>query len=262
DEYIAYTPAVNGTEGRKAEGTITEDGAAVAFVNTEKTVSFSVTKEWQGDIGDAITLTLYGNGEKLNPQPSYNKNGDVYSYENLPQYDADGKTIVYSAKEKYMDGFMTIYRNKAPYTEETGWIYNGGTIINRAVTEFRVQKVWEGLEEGEEIPEITLTLYCNGEAMDKKTPKPDEDGWYVWYNLPIVRNGETAKYSVMEEPVDGFTVTYGEDKEATCAYNGDTIVNRKIPKTGDDSRIGLWLAVTAVSAAGCILLMKKRKEAQ
>ena len=67
---------------------------------------------------------------------------------------------------------------------------------------------------------------------------------------------------MVEEPVDGFTVTYGEDAEATCATNGDTIVNRKIPKTGDDSRIGLWLAVTAVSAAGCILLMKKRREAK
>ena len=184
DEDIAYIPTVNGTESRKGEGTITEAGEVVAFVNAEKTVSFSVTKEWQGDEGDGIILTLYGNGEKLNPQPSCEKNGNVYSYSGLPQYDEDGKTIVYSAKEKYMDGFMTIYRNAAPYTNETDMIYTGGKIINRAVTEFRVQKVWEGLEEGEETPAITLTLYCNGEAMDKRTPKPDEDGWYVWYNCP------------------------------------------------------------------------------
>ena len=261
EENKAYETTVNGESGRLGKGIIGEEAATVTYVNREKTVSFSVTKEWQGGEGGSIQLTLYRNGEKMEPQPRYTENNGVYTYHNLPQYTKDGKGIVYAAKEKYMDGYMTIYVNKAPYTQETDMIYDGGTIINRAVTEFRVKKVWEGLSEGEETPEITLTLYCNGEKMDKKTPKPNENGWYIWYNLPMTRNGETARYSVVEEPVDGYTVSYGQDAEATCAYDGDTIVNRKIPKTGDDSRISLWTMVTLASACGAILLLKKRKEA-
>ena len=86
----------------------------------------------------------------------------MYTYTGLPKYDSQGQTIVYSAKERYMDGYMTIYKNVSPYKSESDFIYNGGTIINRAVTEIAVRKVWTGMDENEERPEITLTLYCNG----------------------------------------------------------------------------------------------------
>ncbi len=234
------------------------------FVNDVKTISFVVTKEWQNAEGGLITLTLYANGEKMDPQPEYTESNNVYTYANLPQYTEEGKAIVYAAKEKYMDGFMTIYQNVAPYTQETDMIYNGGTIVNRAVTTFRVQKVWEGLAEDEMAPEITLVLYCNGEVMDKKTPTPDKDGWYIYHNLPIVYKGETAVYTVTEEPLEGFTVSYGEaaegEEEPTFAEDWGTIVNRKIPKTGDESHIGLWIALTLASACGFIVMMKKRRE--
>ena len=260
DEYTAFE-----TEAQNAEGEITEEGSKAEFVNTLKTVSFSVTKEWQGGDNGLITLTLYENGKKMEPQPTYAEENNVYSYTNLPQYTEEGKAIVYAAKEKYMDGYMTIYRNIAPYAQETDMIYNGGTIVNKAVTSFHVQKVWEGLAEDEEAPAITLTLYCNGEALDKKTPAPNEDGWYIWHNLPLTYKGEAAEYTVAEEPVEGFTVIYGEaaegEEEPTCARDYGTIVNRKIPKTGDESNIGLWIGLSAVSACAFILLMKKRKEA-
>ena len=37
---------------------------------------------------------------------------------------------------------------------------NGGTIINRAVMQIAVRKVWKGMDEGEKRPDIKLTLYC------------------------------------------------------------------------------------------------------
>ena len=261
DEAIGYTTTANGAEGRKASGSITADGATAAFVNTEKTTSFSVTKQWQGGGNGLITLTLYRNGEKMDPQPAYTESNNVYTFADLPMYTADGEPIVYAAKEKYVDGYMTIYRNVAPYADETDMIYHGGTIVNKAVTSVRVQKVWEGLSPDEETPAITLTLYCNGEKLDKKTPTPNSQGWYTWHNLPLTHNGEAAEYTVVEEPLDGYTVVYGGDEEATCAYDGDTIVNRKLPKTGDDSNVGLWLAMTLASGCAFILLMKKRKAA-
>ena len=96
--------------------------------------------------------------------------------------------------------------------------------------------------------------------MDKPTPTPDKNGWYHYYNLPATVNGEEAVYTVVEEALDGFATSYLHGSvEVEEAGNGDTIVNRKIPKTGDESMIGLWSGITVLSGAAFILLMKKRK---
>ena len=71
-----------------------------------------------------------------------------------------GNPIQYAAKERPVSGYMTIYKNVAPYESESIFIYDGGTIINRAVTQIAVRKVWKGMDEGEKRPDIKLTLYC------------------------------------------------------------------------------------------------------
>lgn len=78
----------------------------------------------------------------------------------VPMYDAKGNPIRYAAKERPVSGYMTIYKNVAPYESESIFIYDGGTIINRAVTQIAVRKVWKGMDEGEKRPDIKLTLYC------------------------------------------------------------------------------------------------------
>ena len=248
----------DGTLTVKADG-IPESGMVFENVFNEL-ASFTVRKEWQGKEGPAITLILYRNGQKMEPQPQYVKNGNLYIYEDLPVYDENDKKIVYSVKEAFMDGYMTIYENTGDYAKVTDQVMNGGKIINRSVTDFAVKKVWEGLTEGEEAPAITLTLYCNGQKVDKPTPVPDKNGWYHYYNLPATVNGEEAVYTVVEEALDGFATSYLHGSvEVEEAGNGDTIVNRKIPKTGDESMIGLWSGITVLSGAAFILLMKKRK---
>ncbi|MBQ6952009.1 MAG: Cna B-type domain-containing protein, partial [Clostridia bacterium] len=248
----------DGTLTVKADG-IPESGMVFENVFNEL-ASFTVRKEWQGKEGPAITLTLYANGQKMDPQPQYVKSGNLYMYENLPVYDENDKAILYSVKEAFMDGYMTIYENSGEYAGITDQVMNGGKIINRSVTDFAVKKVWEGLTEGEEAPAITLTLYCNGQKVDKPTPTPDKNGWYHYYNLPATVNGEEAVYTVREEALDGFATTYlSGGVEVEEAGNGDTIVNRKIPKTGDESMIGLWSCMTVLSGAAFILLMKKRR---
>ena len=64
-------------------------------------------------------------------------------------YDAKGNPIQYAAKERPVSGYMKIYKNVAPYESESSFIYDGGTIINRAVTQIAVRKVWKGMDEGE-----------------------------------------------------------------------------------------------------------------
>ncbi len=262
----AYTVTVNGKPIAKAEGTLVGHGK-LEFINTVEVTTFSVTKVWEGtDLGE-ITLTLYADGKQITPQPEVTREGDKYTYYNLPKYNEEGEEIVYSAKERGIDGYIRIYNNVEPYQDVTGFVHDGGTIINREVEEevhelsFKIHKVWTGVEATEEIPAITLTLYCNGEKLDVPTPKPDSEGWYRYYDLPKTVNGQIAVYTVVEEPIPGYTVTYktasGEVVEE--GVNGGEIINAKIPQTGDPATLGLWLALMGASAVLLTMLQRRRK---
>lgn len=262
----AYTVTVNGKPIAKAEGTLVGHGK-LEFINTVEVTTFSVTKVWEGtDLGE-ITLTLYADGKQITPQPEVTREGDKYTYYNLPKYNEEGEEIVYSAKERGIDGYIRIYNNVEPYQDVTSSVHDGGTIINREIQEevhelsFKIHKVWTGVEATEEIPAITLTLYCNGEKLDVPTPKPDSEGWYRYYDLPKTVNGQIAVYTVVEEPIPGYTVTYktasGEVVEE--GVNGGEIINAKIPQTGDPATLGLWLALMGASAVLLTMLQRRRK---
>lgn len=152
---------------------------------------------------------------------------------------------------------MGEYKNKSDY------IYDGGTVINRAVTSIKVKKVWEGIDDASKRPAITLTLYCNGSVYNKQPSGPDKDGWYRWNNLPTVYGGRDAVYYVMEEPVEGFETTYsntGMHSDVTDrAYNGGTITNSGIPATGDSMPLVLTGGLLGMSILGVILILRKKK---
>ena len=244
--------------------TLNADGeeTEAEFANSIESAVFTVTKSWQGGGGGAIELILYANGSKLSPQPDWERDGDVYMYTGLPKYDVQGDLIVYSAKERYVTGFVTIYDNVSPYEDETRMIYDGGTIINRAEKKpsLTVTKVWRGLEDGEKKPEITLTLYCNGVKTDVKTPRPDSQGRYKYYDLPAMVNNQPAVYTVVEEPLRDYVTTYvtSDGRTVECAMNGDVIVNTKLPSTGDGFNPVLWLGLMTLSGALLILCRRKR----
>ena len=264
-QYAAREDAALGFTQRlatDANGVITAGGAAAAFVNTADTTSFSVRKEWRGGDGGAIKLTLYtvwnGRFTEVSPQPEATRNGDVYTYNDLPAYDETGRELVYAVKETYMNGYMTRYRNVDAYAKETKAAYNGATIINSTVTEFRVRKVWEGLDAGAIPGEIKLTLYQDGKAIAKQ-PRKSSDGWYTFYNLEVGHD-----YYVIEEPVPGFTARYENSGINASvndrALNNGTIINFTGPATGDTTPLGLWASLAAASAlAGAALLLTRKK---
>ena len=58
-------------------------------------------------------------------------------------------------------------------------------------------------------------------------------------------------YYVIEEVPEGYMVRYENvgayaDVTDRC-YNGGTIINYKVPKTGDDATPALWIALAAMS---------------
>jgi len=119
------------------------------------------------------------------------------------------------------------------------------------------------LADTRETPEIILTLYCNGEVMNRKQPKPDDDGWYVYKNLPRYVNGELAEYRVLEDPMDGFVAIYTDTNgnPADWAEDGYTITNQLVPATGDNSPLALWGVMFTASAAVLVLMFRRRRKA-
>ncbi len=262
-----YETQVNGAAANAATGTISDTAVSiVSFQNTLKQTGFTVEKVWLGEDAGEIQLTLYANGVAMDPQPEATRNGNTYTYADLVQVDADGKEIVYTVKETAMAGYTTTYVNAAPYADKTDCAYNGGQIINQALTSFTVKKEWSGLAQGEKAPDIQLTLYCNGTVYTTVTPAPDANGCYTYSGLPATVNGQAAVYTVKETQGSGFTTTYinqGEYASVTdCAYNGGTIVNTKIPQTGDGTPLALWMLMTMLAGsglAGVTAVLRKRE---
>ena len=74
-------------------------------------------------------------------------------------------------------------------------------------------------------------------------------------------------YYIVEDVPTGYTVRYkniGEHADVTDrCYNGGTIINCKVPQTGDGSNIPLWLSllgISMLSLAGILRVNKKKRE--
>ena len=262
--------------------TLLPPGSGVIFVNYRKS-KLTVTKRWQGGDGEyPLTFYVYCNGELVQPVETVTdpetgdrvqkinyheeQNGYVYTFSGLADYTPEGRKLTWSVKEKGLPGYLRIYMNVGAHKGESDALYDGATVINRAVTDFRVRKVWEGLADNAPRPKIELVLYCNGEETVKEPSGPDKDGWYVWKNLPETVNGQPAEYWVVELPVKGMSTRYVNvgyyDEETDRAYENGTIVNAGVPKTGDSANPVLWavLAVLGVAGCGCALFAMKKKK--
>ena len=104
---------------------------------------------------------------------------------------------------------------------------------------FSFKKVWQGGSEHG----IDFTLYrADGSVyrhgFDKKTVTPEEWRYSAWFNAP-------AACYVIEQPVPGYQTRYENVgiyagiTDRCC--DGGTIVNYRVPRTGDEAPIWLWL---------------------
>ncbi len=267
--YITSTQE-NG-QTNQVSGDIVEGGAHVDYINTEITTDFTVTKKWEGgDPGWSISLTLgtvdegyTGRGTMTNgdfislyPQPAYTREGNKYIFKDLPKYDENDNIIVYAAKEAPIANYGLI-KYRSTNSNVSAYVLDGGTITNSKSATFRVQKKWTGVKEDEELPPITLALWCikdptTGESeFVRATSVSLKDGEYYTFNG--LTEGYT--YYVMEDPVKGFATSYdnGANSDVTkYAENMGTIINHKLPKTGDNDPVGLWTMMVLTGLTGLI----------
>ena len=116
---------------------------------------------------------------------------------------------------------------------------------------FTFKKVWQG-GAGDD---IDFTLYRQGGSVyrhgfNRKTVSRTEWQYDAWFESPI------ACY-VIEAPVAGYQTRYVNvgvyaDVTDRCC-NGGTIVNYRVPKTGDESQPVLWLL--CILAGGLMVLL-------
>ncbi|MBR3016200.1 MAG: LPXTG cell wall anchor domain-containing protein [Clostridia bacterium] len=126
---------------------------------------------------------------------------------------------------------------------------------------FTFKTMWEGGCE----KSIDFTLYkIDGSVyhhgFDKKVVSNREWRYNAWFSSP-------AACYVIEEPIPGYITKYvnvGVYAGITDrCYDGGTIINKKIPKTGDETPLLLWAGMLLVGAAGLTvaLTIRKRKKA-
>ncbi|MCQ4637562.1 Cna B-type domain-containing protein [Anaerovorax odorimutans] len=223
---ISYTVEEDNVEGYETEYQKTEEGLDI--VNTLKQVndvSVSGVKTWEDHNNayqtrpDQITLTLYGDGQKVDEQiVRPDEDGSWrYAFSDLPRYSEDTKKeINYTVKE-------TMVGNEE--TESSGYLpsYIGGSreigIVNTLIEEYypiEGEKVWvddnnvKGLR-----PEFILVdILANGTVVDTIRVSPDANGDWKYIYEPEVyydKEDKPITYTLREREVPGYTASYAAD---------------------------------------------------
>jgi parallel beta-helix repeat protein len=123
---------------------------------------------------------------------------------------------------------------------------------------FTFTKLWQGGHE----KSIDWTLYDEMDQVahklfNKKVVSQTEWKYEAWFDKPVSRY-------VVEKPVSGYSTryknvgVYAGITDRCC--NGGTIINHKIPQTGDEANPALWIGLLLLGITGIgIALMAERR---
>ena len=127
---------------------------------------------------------------------------------------------------------------------------------------FTFTKVWQGDHEDS----IDWIMYNSDgtvrhKRFNKKIISDTEWKYEAWFKS----TEDITDCYIVETPPDGYHVRYenvGDHAgETDRCYNGGTIINYKVPKTGDDNNLRLWigLVLLGVSAVCGTLIFSRKK---
>ncbi|MBQ6482439.1 MAG: Ig-like domain repeat protein [Anaerolineaceae bacterium] len=191
------------------------------------------------------------------------------------QYNAQAGSVIITLKSSYLntlsvgDHLMTVLftdgKNDIPFTVTAKAKPMDPTNFNDVAVpsdSFTFKKVWQG--DSEKSIDFTLykadgTVYHHG--FDKKIVSNREWRYNAWFSSP-------AACYVVEKPIPGYQTkyvnvgVYAQITDRCC--DGGTIINKKIPKTGDTADLALWAGLMLAGIAGLttLVLVKKRRKAE
>lgn len=209
-------------------------GDTVVIKNMQKSGWLKVEKKWLAEDGKtaltdlpedtAITLKLYkvGEAEPVKTQTLTKGDGNNWKWTFTG---LDENAQYYVVEEPQVADFKVTYSHTDLNAAPTGSTVTVTNTKKRTETTLEVVKLWQdsdGKPLTENLPtEITLILYEKGtnQEVAREKVKPDADGnWkYTFTGLD-----PDAQYYVVEETVDGYTVSYTRDA-GNPAVPGDTI---------------------------------------
>lgn len=226
-------------------------GDTVVIKNMQKSGWLKVEKKWLAEDGKtaltdlpedtAITLKLYkvGEAEPVKTQTLTKGDGNNWKWTFTG---LDENAQYYVVEEPQVADFKVTYSHTDLNAAPTGSTVTVTNTKKRTETTLEVVKLWQdsdGKPLTENLPtEITLILYEKGtnQEVAREKVKPDADGnWkYTFTGLD-----PDAQYYVVEETVDGYTVSYTSDVEHPAKPGATiTVTNRKnapgyeLPATG------------------------------
>nr|WP_255342646.1 Cna B-type domain-containing protein [Paucisalibacillus sp. EB02] len=216
----AYTYTVKEQEvvGYKVKDIVeTDNGYKIINVRTGET-KVAVEKEWKdnedatGDRPDEIIVELYQNNIHLTELDASIKADEEdnwkYTFENLPEFDAEGKAYTYTVKEEDVKGYISSIEA----------IDEGFKITNLRTDTIDVvgKKTWIEVDEQYRPDFITVNLLANGEPIEKSLEVTANDEWeYEFTGLDrFDSEGKEITYTIEEEnivgyksSVDGYNIT-------------------------------------------------------
>lgn len=232
-------------DGEYTRSTIEQNKGSIT--NKVSTIDVTATKVWDDSNDadkirpDSLTLTLNGAPQGISVNPDIQKADSTWTYTwaNLPQVGADGKTIAYTVSED------TVPRG---YTADKTSVASGGTITNTHTPEkttVTITKVWDDADNQDGVrPSAAdfagkLTLKAGDETVSA-TPtvtvdESDPNKYIVtWTDLIKNKDGNAIVYVVEEAEISGYTAS------ASSIQNGGTITNTHEPDKTDITVTKVW----------------------
>ena len=244
---------------------ITPDSYEIVINNTravEKT-AVSVKKVWEdnnnndGIRPDAVTVKLLRNGTELAKVVLNDANEWKHTWTDLYKYVA-GEKAVYTVEEETVEGYTARYIETNSADGTTSW-----TVTNThedASKELTVKKVWSDRNNAEKLrpTSVKLQLKKNGQAYGDVIQLNAQNGWKATIQVPVYESGQEITWTVTElEVPQYYQVSYDQDTLTVT----NTMIDRDVPDTGDDSNLLLWSSMLMISCLGmvAVLLLGKKK---
>lgn len=138
-----------------------------------------------------------------------------YVFENVEIMDEDKVPYEYSVEEEPVDKYITSYPEDSEYDITN--TFNAHDIAG--------EKHWVDDNEDMRPESVTIKLMLGDEVIDTKTVTANDEWKYVFEDvLTLDENGVAYDYSIEEEPVEGYTTSYGtSDNDKYDVYN--TFIN-------------------------------------
>ncbi|MBQ9196310.1 MAG: Cna B-type domain-containing protein, partial [Clostridia bacterium] len=248
--------------------TATVQGYDVINSHDIETIDIHVTKEWKdGNDKDAIrprsiVIHLLADGKETASATLVPDKKGVWehTFTGLPKYRDHGTEIAYTVTEEAVKGYTS---------KLTGTAQKGLILINEHSPapepepyyfKFSFTKLWQGDHEDS----IDWVMYHpDGTVAHKKFNKKvvSESEWHyeAWF-------ASSEDYYIIENVPEGYKVRYenvgAHAGETDRCYNGGTIINYKVPKTGDPADLKLWLSyvLLGLGAVCSVWAYSKRKQ--